>query len=176
MTAILLAIFGTVAFSAFFSAAETSLTASSSAKIHTLARQGDVRARSPEDRESIKALMGQMVEGIATAHGVTADFSFNTEFIETINAPGATEAVVRASKKAALDTIPDRQPMSFSEDFAHFSAAVPGCFVLLGNGENGAHGQPLHSNDYDFNDDLLPMGVALWTEIVRDRLPQRTEV
>jgi Arc/MetJ-type ribon-helix-helix transcriptional regulator len=48
--------------------------------------------------------------------------------------------------------------MSFSEDFAHFTAAVPGYFLLLVIGEDGPHGQPLHSSDYDFNDALLPHG------------------
>lgn len=133
--------------------------------------KGDVRARSPEDRENIEAFMRTISTGIAQAHDVSVDVSFNTEFIETINAREPTEAVARASQRAGLDTIPDRQPMSFSEDFAHFSAAVPGCFFLLGNGETGAHGQPLHSDNYDFNDELLPIGASLWTELVRDRLP-----
>ena len=133
--------------------------------------KGDVRARSPEDRENIEAFMRTITAGIAQAHDVSVDVSFNTEFIETINAREPAEAVARASRRAGLDTIPDRQPMSFSEDFAHFSAAVPGCFFLLGNGETGAHGQPLHSDNYDFNDELLPIGASLWTELVRDRLP-----
>ena len=133
--------------------------------------KGDVRARSPEDRENIEAFMRTISAGIAQAHDVSVDVSFKTEFIETINAREPAEAVARASRRAGLDTIPDRQPMSFSEDFAHFSAAVPGCFFLLGNGETGAHGQPLHSDNYDFNDELLPIGASLWTELVRGRLP-----
>ena len=60
--------------------------------------------------------------------------------------------------------------MSFSEDFAHFCAAVPGCFLLLGNGEDGPSGQPLHAADYDFNDALLPIGTNFWVELVHDRL------
>lgn len=135
--------------------------------------KGDVRARSPEDRIAIEGYMRQIAEGIAVAHGVSAEMTFNTEFIETINASGPTEAVVRTAQAAGLDTIPDRQPMSFSEDFSHFSAAVPGCFLLLGNGEDGPNGQPLHSSDYDFNDALLPIGAAFWTDLVRDRLPIR---
>jgi hippurate hydrolase len=135
--------------------------------------KGDVRARSPEDRTKIEAFMRQLSNGIADAHGVGVEVSFNTEFIETINAPEPVEAVDRAARKAGLATIPDRQPMSFSEDFAHFSAAVPGCFLLLGNGEDGSNGQPLHSDDYDFNDDLLPIGVTFWSALVRDRLPQK---
>lgn len=133
--------------------------------------KGDVRARSPEDRNSIEIFMRQITEGVAAAHRVSVNVDFSTEFIETTNAEGPTEAVIRAARRAGLDIIPDRQPMSFSEDFAHFAAAVPGCFLLLGNGEDGAHGQPLHANDYDFNDDVSPMGVAFWTELVRDRLP-----
>ncbi len=133
--------------------------------------RGDARARSPADRLSIEAFVRQIAGGIAEAHGVVVDVKFNTEFIETINADGPTEAAIRAARRAGLDTIPDRPPMSFSEDFAHFSAAVPGCFLLLGNGESGAHGQPLHSSDYDFNDALLPLGAKLWATLVRDRLP-----
>lgn len=138
----------------------------------TVTLKGEVRARCPEDRNNVEIFMRQIAEGVATAHRVSVNVDFSTEFIETINAEDPTKAVMRAARSAGLDIISDRQPMSFSEDFAHFAAAVPGCFLLLGNGEVGAHGQPLHSNDYDFNDDVLPIGVAFWTELVRDRLPK----
>ena len=141
----------------------------------TVTLKGDVRARCPEDRKNVEIFMRQIAEGVATAHRVSVNVDFSTEFIETINAEGPAEAVMRAARHAGLDIVPDRQPMSFSEDFAHFAAAVPGCLLLLGNGEVGAHGQPLHSDDYDFNDDVLPIGVAFWTELVRDRLPVEKE-
>lgn len=134
--------------------------------------KGDVRARSPKDRNSIEGFMRHISQGIAHAHGVDVTVRFKTEFIETINSNDPTDAVVRVAQSLGHETIPDRQPMSFSEDFAHFSAAVPGCFLLLGNGETGTVGQPLHSNDYDFNDDLLPIGTVFWTQLVRDRLPE----
>lgn len=62
--------------------------------------------------------------------------------------------------------------MSFSEDFAHFSNAVPGCFLQLGNGQDGPYGQPLHAADYDFNDALLSIGAGLWAQLVRGRRPK----
>ena len=132
--------------------------------------KGDARARRPEDRDAIEQFMRQIVSGIASAHGISAEVTFNTEFVETINADAPTDAVVRAANSLCLETIPDRPPMSFSEDFAHFAAAIPGCFMLLGNGTDGPNGQPLHSNNYDFNDALLPIGVSLWSALVRDRL------
>lgn len=137
----------------------------------TATLNGDVRARMPSDREEVARLIRQLAEGIGAAHGVTVSVKFNTEFIETINALEPTRAVVDAALGIGLEAEGNREPMSFSEDFAHFSAAVPGCFLLMGNGQEGPCGQPLHSDDYDFNDDLLPIGVAFWVQLVRDRLP-----
>jgi hippurate hydrolase len=130
-----------------------------------------VRARIPADRKNVAHLMQQIATGIGSAHGVTVTTTFNTEFIEAINAPEPTQAVVDAALKLNLETIGNRDPMSFSEDFANFSAAVPGCFLLLGNGEAGPNCQPLHSADYDFNDALLPIGRDFWVQLVCDRLP-----
>ena len=137
--------------------------------------KGDVRARQPEDRQAVERFMAQIVQGVAATHGITAQMTFNTEFIEVINAQTPVDAVLRAGRAAGLEVIGDRPPMSFSEDFAHFSAAVPGCFLLLGNGTDGAHGQPLHAADYDFNDALLPIGAAFWAALVRDRLPTKKD-
>ncbi|MCI5096757.1 MAG: amidohydrolase [Rhodobacteraceae bacterium] len=134
--------------------------------------KGDARARSPEDREAIERHMRRIAEGVAAAHGVEVSVSFVTEFIETVNAPDPTQAIVGAAQSCGLDVVPDREPMSFSEDFAHFARAVPGCFLLLGNGESGAQGQPLHADDYDFNDALLPLGAELWAALVRQQLPR----
>ncbi|NDW45667.1 amidohydrolase [Ruegeria sp. PrR005] len=137
--------------------------------------KGDFRARLPEDRGTVEHLMRQVAQGVAAAHGISANVTFDTQFVETINAPGPVEAVYRAAEAAGCNLVRDRAPMSFSEDFAQFSAKVPGCFLLLGNGEEGAHGQPLHSSDYDFNDALLPIGAEFWVRLVQDRLPCRQE-
>jgi amidohydrolase len=137
----------------------------------TATLKGDVRARMPADREEVARLMRQLAEGIGAAHGVKVSVKFNTEFIETINAIEPTHAVIGAALSIGLEADGNREPMSFSEDFAHFLTAVPGCFLLMGNGQEGPCGQPLHSDDYDFNDDLLPIGAAFWAQLVRDRLP-----
>jgi hippurate hydrolase len=133
--------------------------------------KGDVRARLPQDREAVERFMRQIVAGVAATHDVAATMSFNTEFIETINSVELVEGVLRAADAVGLVADGAREPMSFSEDFAHFANAVPGCFMLMGNGTEGAHGQPLHANDYDFNDAILPLGAAFWAALVRDRLP-----
>jgi hippurate hydrolase len=137
--------------------------------------KGDFRARSPRDRVAIEGFMRQIAEGIAMAHGVEVDVSFDTQFVETINAETPVEAVYRAAETVGCELIRDRDPMSFSEDFAQLSSVVPGCFLLLGNGDTGPHGRPLHASDYDFNDALLPIGSDFWVKLVEDRLPLRKD-
>ena len=133
--------------------------------------KGDVRSRNKEDRLEIKRLMGTLVEGISDAHEITGEVSFETEFVETINSSDQTETVIAVAEELGLSLDKNCEPMSFSEDFAHFSNVVPGCFFLLGNGQTGCVSSPLHSSSYDFNDELLPIGVKIWSRIVRKILP-----
>ncbi len=134
--------------------------------------KGDARAGSPADRQVIEQLMRQIASGIAAAHDVEISVDFRTEFVEAINNADLSAALVAAAQANGLKTDGARQPMTFSEDFAHFAAEAPGCFFLIGNGTEGANGRPLHSADYDFNDELLPIGANLWAELVRQRLPE----
>jgi hippurate hydrolase len=48
----------------------------------------------------------------------------------------------------------------------------PGCYVWVGNGPTDG-GRQLHNPRYDFNDDILPIGVAYWGELVERALPAR---
>ena len=131
--------------------------------------KGDVRTRQIDDRKKIEIYLNQIAEGIATAHDIKIEVAFETEFIETINHIKPTEAVLKTARNSGLK-VTNCEPMSFSEDFAHFSNAVPGCFFLLGNGIIGANNKPLHSSDYDFNDDLLSIGSDFWASLAKNRL------
>ena len=131
--------------------------------------KGDVRTRLPDDRKKIELYLNQIASGVAIAHDIEIDVFFETDFVETVNHTIPTEAVLKTAKRSGLKTN-ECEPMSFSEDFAHFSNAVPGCFFLLGNGTNGANNKPLHSSDYDFNDALLPIGSDFWASLAKNRL------
>ena len=134
--------------------------------------KGDVRTKKSADRDLIENLIDKMCQGIAIGHEIEVNHSFNTEFIETINAQVPTDIVIQSANELALDVLPDREAMSFSEDFAHFCNRVPGCFLLLGNGESSPNNLPLHSAYYDFNDELISTGILLWAKIAINSLPK----
>ncbi len=134
--------------------------------------KGDARALTPQVNANIEKNMRQIVAGIALAHGVEATVDYETIFKATINATQPTDRAADAaiSLVGALNVDTQREPVLASEDFAHMAAERPGCFLFTGNGATGAHGQPLHATDYDFNDDALVPGSSYWVQLVEDVL------
>ncbi|MEM9097397.1 MAG: M20 aminoacylase family protein [Pseudomonadota bacterium] len=133
---------------------------------------GDARALNGQVNSEIEAKMRQIVAGIAAAHGVSAEVSYETVFEVTQNAPGPTQSAIEAARSLGGLVDADCAPILGSEDFAHMALARPGCFLFLGNGTEGAHAKPLHSADYDFNDEILETGAAFWTRLVEQELPE----
>lgn len=134
--------------------------------------KGDCRALTPEINATIEARMRQIVEGVCRAHGVSATVSYDTIFPATINSikPALAVAKAAATTVGAGKVDGDCEPKLFSEDFAHMAAAKPGCFILMGNGTEGAHAMPLHSAQYDFNNEALSIGSSFWVELVEQEL------
>lgn len=130
---------------------------------------GDARSFRPEVSAAIERQMRIIAEGTALAHNVTASLAYTREFVPLLNDP----ALVDEAFAVARSILPPEnarlaaEPMTGSEDFAHFLAHAPGCFVFLGNGMESA---PLHNPRYDFNDEGLLHGADFHTAITRRRL------
>ena len=130
--------------------------------------RGDARSFRPQVSAIVEAEMRRLAEGIALAHGITAEVTYTREFIPLINDATLTDAVLAAAVPVSASVAQSQEPVTASEDFARFLAHVPGCFAFIGNGVDSA---PLHHPAYDFNDAALMHGAALHCAIVRRRLP-----
>jgi len=127
---------------------------------------GDCRGYAPETSALIQRRMREIAEGVAAAHGARVDVTYSTSFRPLINDPACVAVAAEAAAEVGLvDTTQGRY--GFSEDFAEFLHHRPGAFVLAGNGVEGAYAMPLHNPGYDFNDALIPVGVAFWTALAR---------
>ena len=134
--------------------------------------KGDARAFSEKTNTIIEQSMRQLVKGICDAHGVSYEVKYETTCPMTFNQPEQAKSATKAAiSLLGLDKCnSDIEPRSFSEDFSIMSKSTPGCFVLMGNGMSGSHGRPLHSADYDFNDELLVKGSSYWVELAEQQL------
>ena len=63
---------------------------------------------------------------------------------------------------------PSLRPTTGGEDFAEMLQARPGAFMRIGNGvaPDGSFNAP-HAPKYDFDDAIIPEGIAHWTNIIR---------
>jgi amidohydrolase len=132
---------------------------------------GTGRAFKPEIQDLVESAMGRICTGIAAAFGVEIDFRYDRGYPPTINT-AAHAAICReaAAKVVGTDNVrTDLPPTMGAEDFSFMLQALPGCYVWIGNGP-GEGGCMLHSPHYDFNDEVLPIGVAYWAGLAEQVL------
>jgi hippurate hydrolase len=107
---------------------------------------------------------------------VTVEYSRG--YPPTVNHAAQTErAALAAARVMGADrVIRQRPPAMGGEDFSFMLQEVPGCFVKLGQ-MDGARGRvALHNPQYDFNDDLLPIGASFFAALVEQELPRSATV
>ncbi|CAK4456566.1 unnamed protein product [Aphanomyces euteiches] len=62
-------------------------------------------------------------------------------------------------------------PICGAEDFSYFLQERPGCFFFIGTkDENDTQNRNCHSDTFDFNDAILPLGARVFLEIIHQRL------
>lgn len=134
--------------------------------------KGTTRHFQPQIQADIEARMGEIVAGVSKSMGVTADLSYERRYPAVVNNPDQTKDAIAAATQVAGDdkVITNLPPIMGSEDFAFMLQKIPGAYIALGAGEPRDRGM-LHQSRYDFNDELLPMGVHYWETLVKNLLP-----
>jgi hippurate hydrolase len=102
---------------------------------------------------------------------VTARVDYSRSYDATINDAAQTDYLrERARKFAGAENVVElSRPRMGSEDFAYMLRARPGSYFFLGTA-TGRNDKPLHHPGYDFNDDIIPVAAAFWTDLVEDFL------
>ncbi len=133
---------------------------------------GTIRSFDMEVQKATRDAITRVCEGVAASFGASVETEFELIYPPTLNWAAEVEIAAQAATKVAGEENVDTQcrPMMGAEDFAFMLQEKPGCYVLLGSGEQEAPGTGLHSPHYDFNDELLPIGAAYWVELVNTQL------
>eukprot|EP00947_MAST-08B_sp_MAST-8B-sp1_P003221 g3221.t1 len=134
--------------------------------------KGTIRCFREETRRRLTAQVKEVSEAVASALGASAVATVTPGFPATVNhrhqadlAAQCAEAVVGADKV-------DRAvaPTMGAEDFSYMLNARPGCYAFL-----GVDGDPtacnVHHPNYDFNDEVIPLGASWFVNVVESRMP-----
>lgn len=133
--------------------------------------RGTVRCFSQEVRALIESRMREVAEGLCRAHGAELGWRYEHRFPPTVNWPEETK-VAAAAAVALLgeeQVNTDVEPVTGSEDFGYMLEEKPGCYAFIGNGP-GDGGCMLHSPNFDFNDEIIPIGASYWVTLVEQVL------
>ena len=108
-----------------------------------------------------------LAQSRADEKGLVLECEVHDDFAASINHPKATAIAQDAMKALNIPFGEDGVPMRASEDFGVFGWDAPSAMLCLGPGVDHP---ALHQPDYDFSDDLIPIGAAIFERIARDLL------
>jgi len=134
--------------------------------------KGTIRTFDPGTTERVLERVREVVSGVAATFAVDIDLQIEVGYPVVMNDPNCAEVVARvgAAVLGAERVSAAGLPLAGGEDFAYFAQAVPAAYFFLG-ARRGEEDTPVcHHPDFDFDDDLIPTGVAMLLGIVRDRL------
>ena len=126
-----------------------------------------VRALSREVHAMLKKRITELVQAQAQSYGVTATIDFVSGYPVLVNTKEETDF----ARSVACELVGESNvnlnapPLTGSEDFAFMLEQLPGCYLLIGNGDQstGGHGACMvHNSNYDFNDHNMSIGSAYW--------------
>ena len=137
---------------------------------------GTLRAFDPQTRSTMITRICEVVRDVSAALGGKGECTFVPGgYDPTVNTEAETAFCADIAKalvgEANVDT--NVAPSMGAEDFGAMLQAVPGCYIWMGQGEEddeSNHNQGLHTPAYDFNDDLIPMGIEYWVRVVERSL------
>jgi hippurate hydrolase len=129
---------------------------------------GTARTLSPEIRDLLEVRMKEVVEHTAAAFGAKATLDYQRHYPVLSNHAREAGFAGEVARQVVGDRVDTQTPQVMGgEDFAFMLEARPGAFIYIGQGDT----QYLHHPEYDFNDDIIPIGCSYWAKLVETALP-----
>lgn len=132
---------------------------------------GTVRTLSKEVQAMAVRRMEEIVAGQAASFGVKANLTFKFGYPPTINHPEQAGFAARVAAEIAGEERVDEnaEPAMGAEDFSYMLEARPGAYLNIGQGE----GAMCHHPQYNFNDEIGPIGASFFARLVERAQPVR---
>jgi amidohydrolase len=134
---------------------------------------GTVRSFDADVQDTIEAAMRQIAQGVGQGTGTQIEVEYVRYYPATLNTHDEAALALRAAESAGLAASLAPAPAFTSEDFAFMLQTRPGAYLWLGQGarrRDETATPPLHHPSYDFNDEVLPFGVAWFVEVAHAAL------
>jgi len=130
---------------------------------------GTTRTFDLEVWNSWESRMRKILQGVCDSMGARFELHFEFGYPPTINDPFMADLVRRcADDVVGSDKVFEPEPTMGGEDMSYYLQRAKGCFFFLGVGRPDA--APLHNARFDFNEDVLLLGVETYCRIAQELL------
>jgi metal-dependent amidase/aminoacylase/carboxypeptidase family protein len=131
--------------------------------------KGVIRTFDSNDHTTILNNMKIMLAN-AEAFGYKAILQYKESYPSVINGTYGQQKVITSALQMLKeeDVIAEGEPEAWGEDFAYYLQVVPGAFFIIGSGNANGTSAPLHSPDFDIDENILSIGAAVMANIVLD--------
>lgn len=109
----------------------------------------------------------QAINRVKKSFKGSIDYEKKEPFAATVNDKTGVEQLQSVAENLNMDIEKLDSPIAWSEDFGQFRKKCP--ITLFGLGA-GAQTPPLHSEQYDFDDELIPTGVSIFCEWIKKQM------
>jgi len=134
--------------------------------------QRNILANRAEMEGIVRTFSNQVYDGLEKRirddlKGLEAAFGVETEFIKRVYYPCVENDPTEFERIRELlgDRFLQAKPRMTAEDFSYYQLSVPGVFVFCGCMDN-EHSAPLHASTFDFDEEALIPGLALFAALV----------
>ena len=134
--------------------------------------RGTVRSLSDTAQDEMEKALSRIATGICAAYGVNCRVDYRRNYPRLVNHQDQTVVAARAAAALVGEENVDANapPLMASEDFAWMLREIPGSYIFIGNGTGETSGCFVHNPNYDFNDEILPLGASYWVRLVEQEL------
>ncbi|MHB1109293.1 MAG: M20 aminoacylase family protein [Devosia sp.] len=132
----------------------------------TVKLTGTIRTLDEEVRNFMENQLRTVSISLVEAFGAKAEVNYRRGYPVTVNAPDQTAYAAKVAGEVAGSERVDANADATmgGEDFSYMLQARPGAYIFLGNGDSAE----LHTDTYDFNDEIIPVGVSYWVRLVEN--------
>ena len=127
---------------------------------------GTVRTLSVGLQDMAEARIGALCHAMAAGFGGKITLDYERSYPVMDNHATQTDFAADVARRIAGDCA-DAPLVMGGEDFAFMLEERPGAYILVGNGDTAA----VHHPEYNFNDEVIPVGCTWWAEVVEQRMP-----
>ncbi len=122
--------------------------------------EGTMRAFNDNTYSILRSRVIKIATAISDAYGCEGSYEIRDMYPAVDNDKELFDKLLESLDKEDFILL---NPLTISEDFSYYQKQIPGLFLMLGSGnDKKGHSYPLHSNKFNFDEEILILGMQLF--------------